>query len=262
MSRMNYRIAIPSYNRSDILFEKTLSYLKECGVDNSIIDVFVANEEEYEIYKEKIPREYYGNLIIGLEKLYRQRNFITNYYPNNQPLVCLDDDVTELRVLGKDGELRKVIDDFKSIVEYGFHLMRKHSTTLCGIYAVDNPFFMNKTLSVGLYFCVGVFYLTFNDKSQNMQLTITNKDDYERTIKTYLKRGKVIRFDNITVKTNYYTERGGLQATDERTSEEIYKAGKYLIRKYPQLCEENTGRKGKYFEIKFRKQKGNKKIKL
>lgn len=257
--KLEYRIAIPSYKRQDILTEKTLSYLKECGIPSDIIDVFVANKEEYEIYKKNIPKNLYSNLIIGVERLFKQRNFITDYYPQNQPLICMDDDITELKQL-KKGKLKKIDKNLDKIIKYGFYLMKKYDTTLCGIYPVDNPFFMGNTLSVGLYFCVGLFTWIYNDKS--IKLTITNKDDYERTIKTYIKKGKVIRFDNITATTNYYTEKGGLQDSDERTHEMIEKSGKYLIKKYPEFCEENTNRKNEYFEIKFRRQKTNKKIKL
>lgn len=258
---MNYRIAIPSYKRYDIIQEKSLKYLNECNIPNECIDIFVANEEEYELYKNNLPNDLYGNIILGVEGLFPQRNFITDYYPNNQPLICMDDDIEELKML-KKGKLVHIDDQLDDIINYGFYLMKKYDTTLCGIYAVDNAFFMSNTLSVGLYFCVGLFHWRFNDKDYNQKLTITNKDDYERCIKTYLKKGKVIRFDNITATTNYYSEKGGLQSSDERTAERIEKAGKYLINKYPNLCVENKGRKNQYFEIKFKRQNANKKLKL
>lgn len=258
---MKYKIAIPSYHRSDIIQEKSLKYLNECKIPPENIDIFVANKEEYETYKKSIPKKLYGDLILGVEGLFNQRNFITEYYPQNQPLICMDDDIIELKQL-KKGKLEKIGKDLDKIIKYGFYLMKKYDTTLCGIYAVDNSFFMGNTLSVGLYFCVGLFHWRFNDKSIDQKLTITNKDDYERTIKTYIKKGKVIRFDNITATTNYYTEKGGLQDSDERSAEMIEKSGKYLIKKYPDFCEENNGRKNEYFEIKFKRQKGNKKIKL
>lgn len=258
---MNYRIAIPSYQREDILQQKSLKYLKECNIPSKIIDIFVANEEEYALYKENLPQKLYGNLILGVEGLCNQRNFITDFYPNNQPLICMDDDIVELKVLN-NGELIRLDEKLNKVIEYGFHLMKTYNTSLCGIYAVDNPFFMSPTLSVGLYFCVGLFHWRINDKSPTQRLTISNKDDYERTIKTYLKKGRVIRFDNITATTNYYNEKGGLQSNGERTVETVEKAGRYLIKKYPHFCEENTNRKNNYFEIKFKRQKNNRKVNL
>jgi hypothetical protein len=43
-----YHIAIPSYNRAEILIIKTLDTLK--NISNHVITIFVANEEEYNIY--------------------------------------------------------------------------------------------------------------------------------------------------------------------------------------------------------------------
>ena len=48
---------------------------------------------------------------------------------------------------------------------------------------------------------------------------------------------------------------------ETRTPERIQKSGKYLIKKYPKLCQENKARK-EHFEIKFKKQQNNKKVKI
>jgi hypothetical protein len=60
-----YRIAIPSYNRLEQLGQKTLKTLEFHNIDKSIIDIFVANKEQYDLYKNKYP-EY--NIIIGEKK--------------------------------------------------------------------------------------------------------------------------------------------------------------------------------------------------
>ena len=45
--------------------------------------------------------------------------------------------------------------------------------------------------------------------------TIDDKEDYERSIKYYLKDGGVLRFNNVTCRTNCRKEPGGMQV--ERT---------------------------------------------
>ena len=49
-----YVIAIPSYQRADLLNRKTLKTLAEYNIPRNRIYVFVANKEEELIYKEKV----------------------------------------------------------------------------------------------------------------------------------------------------------------------------------------------------------------
>lgn len=255
---MNYRIAICSYKRSDVIQEKTLNYLKECNIPSDIIDVFVANKEEYEIYKKNISSPLYNKLIIGKETLHKQRNYVRQYYPPNTLIFNLDDDIEQLEQL-KNCKLEKISDNLDNIIKYGFYLLKKEKTKLLGIYGARNHFFMSNDYSKGLYYCIGSCYWTINDKSPNIDVELEDKEDYERSIKSYIKYKHIIRLNNITAKTGYYTTKGGMQET--RTPKRVEKSGKYLIKKYPLLCEHNTARK-EHFEIKFKRQKNNKKIPL
>lgn len=255
---MIYRIAIPSYKREDILKEKTLNYLKEANIPSSIIDVFVANKEEYEIYAEKIPSSLYNNLIIGEETLHKQRNFIREYYPQNTLLLNLDDDIEQLET-SNGCNLIPIKENLSKIIEYGFYLLKKEKTRLLGIYAARNHFFMSNDYSKGLYYCIGSCFWTINDKDKLLDVQLEDKEDYERSIKSYLKYGHIIRLNNVTAKTGYYTTKGGMQET--RTPQRVEKSGRYLISKYPNLCEENKARK-EHFEVKFKRQSNNKKIPL
>lgn len=255
---MNYRIVICTYKRHDVLKEKTLHYLKSCGISSSLIDIFVANQEEYEIYTENIPSNMYNNIIIGKETLHKQRNFVRQYYPQNTCLFNLDDDIERLEIV-KNCKLEPIVAGLDKIIQYGFYLLKKNKTRLCGIYAARNQFFMSEDYSRGLYYCIGSCYWTINDKDHNLDVELEDKEDYERTIKSYLKYGHIIRLNNITAKTGYYTTKGGMQET--RTEERVEKSGKYLIKKYPMLCEHNKARK-EHFEVKFKKQKNNKKVRL
>jgi hypothetical protein len=69
--------------------------------------------------------------------------------------------------------------------------------------------------------------------------TLTIFDIDETLFHTYakvavVKDGKVVRLDDITVKSKYYTEDGGMQVT--RTSERIHESAKILQARYPHLC--------------------------
>ena len=94
---MDYRIAIPSYKRSKAIKEKTLNYiLNVCKIEANLVDVFVANEKEYEDYK--YLQSIGINIIIGVVLLHRQRNFIQDYYEENQCVIQIDDDIDCLKI--------------------------------------------------------------------------------------------------------------------------------------------------------------------
>lgn len=255
---MKYRIVICSYKRQDVLKEKTLHYLISCGISPSLIDIFVANKEEFEIYTKNIPSNMYNKIYIGEETLHKQRNYVRQFYPQNTCLFNLDDDIERLEIV-KNCRLEPITTGLDKIIQYGFYLLKKNNTRLCGIYAARNGFFMSEDCSSGLYYCIGSCYWTINDKDHNLDVDLEDKEDYERTIKSYLKYGFILRLNNITAKTGYYTTKGGMQET--RTPERIEQSGKFLIKKYPMLCEQNKARK-EHFEIRFKKQKNNHKIPL
>lgn len=145
------------------------------------------------------------------------------------------------------------------IFKVGFQLCKKYNTKLCGIYSVQNEFFMDYSIHVGLYFIIGAMFWNIIDHDHSLKLSPETKEDYEQSLKYYIKYGSVIRFDNLTLKTNYYTEKGGLQ--ELRTNKTIRNMTYYLINKYPQYCRLNKARK-KHVELKFIKQPNNKKIPL
>ena len=62
---VNYIVAIPTYNRQDVLERKTLQTLMDGGVSKNRIYIFVANKEEYKLYEEAIPKNMYKEIIIG-----------------------------------------------------------------------------------------------------------------------------------------------------------------------------------------------------
>ena len=125
-----------------------------------------------------------------------------------------------------------------------------------GIYPVENPYFtkpttnnLNDFVSTKLNYIMGGFTGVFNNKKCEVR-TINDKEDYERSIKYYLKDGGILRFNNICCRTNCYTEPGGMQI--ERTKDKIDKAARYLTRKYPSLCKLNTKKKSGFTEVRLK----------
>jgi hypothetical protein len=54
-----YVVAIPTYNRSETISQKSLSTLREGKVPKSRIYLFVANKKEYDIYVKNVPQNLY-----------------------------------------------------------------------------------------------------------------------------------------------------------------------------------------------------------
>lgn len=249
----NFRVVIISYRRPDTIIEKTLNMLERYGIPSRLIDIWVANREEYEIYKEKVPANLYNKLYIGEKGVNNVRNHVRHHYSDNQLLLNLDDDIEEILLL-RNGELTPVGHNLIKLTKLAYKLMKKEGAKLCGLYAVNNTYFMSNTYSTGLYFCVATAYWTINDRDIELDVNLPEKEDYEAVIHHYHKYGGVVRLNNTTIKTNYYKNKGGLY--DDRTEERIAKAGQYLIQHYPSLVERNTAR-NKHFEIKFKRQKNN-----
>jgi hypothetical protein len=49
---MTYVVCIPTYKRSKGCYDKTLATLHKHRINPTVIYVYVANQEEYDIYKE------------------------------------------------------------------------------------------------------------------------------------------------------------------------------------------------------------------
>ena len=135
---MNFRIAIPTYKRQNTLGQKTLKTLEQHNFTKDIIDIFVNNQEEYEIYKPLYP-EY--NIIVGVTGIKEIREFIFNYYNDGDLILCIDDDVTSFKK--KNGNKLVDVDNLRECFERGFELCKKNNTCLFGIYPCDNAMFMS-----------------------------------------------------------------------------------------------------------------------
>lgn len=260
-----YVIAIPSYQRPECLKNKTLKFLKECKIDKKKIDIFVANQEEKVLYEKILPK-YYNKIIIAEKGLINARNFISNYYPENKKIVSIDDDVEQSLLKLKDGTYSQGEDSYEreplttkldKFINLAFKECEKTGLNLWGIYPAYNAFFMKMKVSYELKYIVGCFWGCINKKVllENDELAgLGDKEDFERTLKYYMRDGGVIRFNNVSVKTNYFTEEGGLQS-DGRCLQRMKKNCERIKNKYPELVsivEKKSVKFTNYFDIKLK----------
>lgn len=270
---MNYKIAIPSYKRHTTLKKKTLKVLEFYKIPASIIYIFVANKEEETLYRNELDKQTYGKIIVGKKGIKEIRNFMANYFKENEKIVYLDDDLSKIWECitipngdpknKKDNKLIQ-LKSFDAFVKSAFKLSEKTGYKNWGVYPTDNPFFMKPTqkdqshISHDLKFLIGFFTGVINCKKAEVR-TISDKEDYERTIKYYLNDGGVLRFNNISCNTKCYKEPGGIQADRKKENSRI-NANK-LIKKYPNLVSINESRKSGFVEIRLRDKSTSRKIK-
>jgi len=252
----DYVVAIPSYNRADTISDKTLYVLNSKRINPKNIFIFVANKEQEKEYLSKVNKSLYNKIIVGVIGLRDQRNYITKYYPEGQPIVELDDDVEEMYQIsasGKDKENNKphIITDLDTFFKDAFKKCREHGAHLWGIYPVNNPFFMSKKITHDLRFVVGPVWGKINRKNPKLKLELNEKEDVERTLHNYDMDKAVIRYNDITMKTQYYKTEGGMQSEKKNRQKEALKSAKYLIKKYPKYTRLYLGKKSEHPEVKL-----------
>lgn len=229
------KIAVPSYKRANILKTKTLPLLKSYGIRDDEIDVFVGDKDEYEEYISVIGTDI--NIIVGLVGIKNIREFMSCHYEEGEEILYMDDDVEALEERVEiDGKKRlKPITDLRSLVKEGFELCRKHQAQNWGIYPCRNAFYMPKDrVFTDLKYIIGAFTGVIND-TECERRSVSHGEDYERTIRYYLKYNSLVRFNHITLKTKYFAE-GGIDAEyNGKRSEHITSEIMRLKDRYPEM---------------------------
>ena len=237
-------VAIPTYNRYKILRDNTLKLLKQYNFNNKeLVYLFVANKEEEEKYKEVIDENDYNKIIIGDLGMKNIRNFICNYFDLDTNIFFMDDDLKDIMLGYKDNNLE--FTNFEQIIYNGFKECKQQKLNLFGFYPVYNKYFMKNKITYDLRYIIGSCYGLINKK---ILVNTDDKEDFERTLQYYVRDGGVIRYNYISFKTNYYTNKGGMQKN--RSIKTIQEGAEYIIQEYPELAEIVEKKNGRY-EIKL-----------
>lgn len=230
----DFFIVIPTYQRYKELNSKTLNTLKRYNISSKKIYIFVANHDEKLEYEKYTPCEDYNEIIVGMLGIVAQRNFITSYFPDGTYIISIDDDIEKIMKLGVE------IDNFEELIECNYDLMKENQCDTWGIYPVNNVFFMKpqKEITYSFKFIIGCLYGFINNKDYVMNNDCDNKEDYERSVLSFMNCGAIMRCNHISVKTKFYAV-GGLGKNRDAFN---LKSVEYLINTYPM-----------YFARKFRK---------
>ena len=246
---MDYVIAIPSHKRPQILLDRTLSVLEKYDIPHEKINVFVSSEC-WEEYDNKLPPNV--KLIISEEGVANNRTFISNYFKSKQFILSLDDDIEKINKLmeEEDGNKTEEIESLHDLINEVYNELKEKNLAMAGIYPVNNHFFMKNNHTTDLRFCIGQMRFYFNDRfceRRNFVLL----EDFEATIKYYLKYDGVLRLNNISVKANYLTLKGGINSNTDRSLKAKEIECERFKNRYYNYCD--VVHKEKRCEIKLKK---------
>jgi len=238
----NYKIAIRSYKRSELIGKYTLALLKKNKISKNKIYIFVG-PKEIKDYKKFNPG--YKILLGGNKGTNYCNKLIRKYFGKNDYIIQMDDDLLHLSY-AKDK--KKLVDyNLKKLIKEGYKLMVKHKATIWGVYPVYNPYFMmGKKITTDLRFIIGRVFGFINDEIKTKD---DCRDDYERTILRYKRDGAIVRFNNIAANALTFTGKGGL--AEKRTIDMMNKSVEYMLNKYPKYCKEKHYKNRKWKEIRL-----------
>ena len=248
---MNFRVAIPSISRAETITKKTLNYLKQTDIDMSKVDIFLSNPNEEQAYRENL-KDYPVNIIVSNTKhVNTQRNFIVDYYKEDELILGIDDDI-DLVAMKVDDKNTIQLNSLTEFVENAFAISLDKKIDMWGVNPVINPYFMKNNVTFNLKYIVACFYGWRNNHDEKAYVSTNpeyGKEDFERSIRYYIADGGVTRFNYVAPKTKYYSEKGGIQ--NYRTVEYEETAVKWLLETFPMYCKRNTKSKGKYPEVRL-----------
>jgi len=269
-----YKVAIPSYQRSEIIGQKTLHTLIQGKVPLEKIHIFVANDTEKALYQSKIREQYphypLKNLHIGVLGITPQRQFISQFFPKNTPIVSLDDDVEQVYQLSsyrpfspqpktnrktnrkttskKESNRLIKLTNLDHFFQRAFEYTLQQNLYIWGVYPVNNPFFMQPKTTIDLRFLIGGFYGYINrPTAPELKVTVPIKEDYENTILHYIHDGGVVRFNGVSYKSKNYSP-GGLEKAETRIDTNR-KASEILLKRYPEYVSKRPTRSNGVMEI-------------
>tara|TARA_R110000822_G_scaffold188837_1_gene327890 strand:- start:218 stop:1021 length:804 start_codon:yes stop_codon:yes gene_type:complete len=235
-----YKIIIPSYKRPETLIKKTIKSIYKTDIIKNIY-VFVADDDEYNIYEKKLIDYKEIKVIKGVRGIPNQRNFIQKYFDKNDYLVFIDDDISHIKGLDLNNKIVTALKLHNFIIK-AFEQTKKIGFKMWGINSNTSIFEMKQSCSIGRIYIVGNFYGLINnteilvDEGNEIKTRknySAGKESHERALKMYTKYGGVLKYRCIGVVSNYWGEKGGHQISRNNQGEK--EATYYLHNKYKNI---------------------------
>jgi len=251
----DFEIAIPSFNREDILPKKTLKMLFDLGVNSNKIRIFLRDEQQLEKYK-KSCGENYNYELTGQSGIMATRNYLQVYYheinTKSDGVLFIDDDLT--KITEKDRVF--LSKPFMELVEYFFIETKKRGARLWSVNALNNDFFMKDNISTNLKYCIGAFKGVILDRTRDTILCdVGHFEDFQFTFEYFLEDGVVVRFNKYGITTKYFELKGGICGSlggMEERQKEMEENGNYMIERYGDMVKIKMKKWGTDLRMNYR----------
>lgn len=240
---MPFRVAIPSYKRAAMLSKKTLPFLAEHHIPPHLIDIFVANEEEREIYTTTLPIGSYDRIIVGHPGIARQRQFIQEFYPLGQEVFSIDDDIRGIVTKKQDFSLPQFIEEM-------FELAKSEKVNFWGVYPAGSLLYLKDEYRKGVLYIVACFYGYINMKDMTYP-PLDTKEDWWASLERAKLDGAVLRAEFVAPKTTYWLKSGGLSETRTLEKEQIH--SEMVCHLFPQFTKGSYTRRNGHPDVKLKR---------
>jgi hypothetical protein len=242
---MEYKIAIPTYRRSDIIKEYAFKWLDIYGVDYNKVYLFVSDEIDYDDYRNKYPN--IKVVLTNTKNIGGKRNFIRNYFDEGEYIISLDDSFIGLSRKEINGYKLDDVLDFNELCEYSYNLMVGMKTKIWGINHIQNALWMKNDISFKNGLIFGKCYGFINDKNDFLFTSCPNglAEDCEISIRHYIMFGSIIRHMDICLKKNMVGKiKGGIQSrmSTENRLIESRKSHEYVADLFSEYCSWEKGK--------------------
>lgn len=243
----DWRVAVPSYQRADLLTRKTLPWLLAGGVPADRVTVFLhSTDPQIPAYRAALADSGVRVVATDTRGIRAQRAAILNHYPPGAPLAQADDDVTALAAV-RSGRLTPLADVAGWLARM-FTETASRDLWVWGVAPVANAFFLREgQVSEGLKFCIGTVWGAFTRPGHPVHAgTAETKEDYEASLRAWWYDGGVVRADGVAPRADHYSPGGCEHLRSPDVEETSVRA---IERAFPGLVRRNTKRQGPYPEI-------------
>lgn len=247
----NYQVVVPSYQRPDGLFAKTLPMLLNRAVDADRITVYLHdNDPTLDDYTSGLAELGVRHVTTGERGITAQRNRINQDFPAGTPLVSMDDDLSDV-VRAADSKTLNPVTDLDRFFKDMFTETAGRDLHVWGISPVPNAYFLKPgRVSEGLKFLMFTLFGFYNRPGHPVhEFTVPYKDEHEFSLRSWWYDGAAVRADDVAVKAEYYAP-GGCQAAG-RDWDQVEQSVQSLLSQWPGLVRRNTARKSEWPEIKL-----------
>ena len=228
----NFEIAIPSYNRANLIGKKTLKLLLDFGVTSDKILIFVRDEEQKKEYIKHLGDCFRFHLT-GQSGIDSTRNYLRDYYHKSDfdGVLFIDDDITNFTEMGNPISI-----PFMDLITYFFEETKKRGLRLWAVNALNNVFYMRDKITTTLRYCIGAFQGLIIDKEKPLIFCdVGHFEDFQFSIEHFLEDGGVVRFDKYGITTKYFEKQGGICGSLgglENRKKEMEENAHYMIGRY------------------------------